>query len=79
VVAGAMEIAAPVMAVMLVADVALGLMTRAAPALNAFTLGFPLKIAFTMLLVALMVVRVPDALQRLIGQAVSLGMNLYGG
>ncbi|HET9657812.1 MAG TPA: flagellar biosynthetic protein FliR [Kineosporiaceae bacterium] len=79
VMAGAVEIAAPVMATMLVADVALGLMSRAAPALNAFTLGFPLKIAFTLLLVALMVARVPDALARLVEQAVELGLNLSGG
>lgn len=79
VMAGAVEIAAPVMATMLVADVALGLMSRAAPALNAFTLGFPLKIAFTLLLVALMVARVPDALARLVEQAVGLGLHLSGG
>jgi flagellar biosynthetic protein FliR len=79
VMAGAVEIAAPVMAAMLVADVALGLMTRAAPALNAFALGFPLKIAFTLLLVALIVVRVPDVLETLIRQAVQNGLRLYGG
>jgi flagellar biosynthetic protein FliR len=79
VMAGAVEIAAPVMAVMLVADVALGLMTRAAPALNAFSLGFPLKIVFTLLLVGLMVVRVPDTLQALVGRAVETGLQLYGG
>lgn len=79
VMAGAVEIAAPVMAVMLAADVALGLMTRAAPALNAFSLGFPLKIAFTLLLVALMVARVPDTLDVLVRQAVEAGLRLYGG
>lgn len=79
VMAGAVEIAAPVMAAMLVTDVALGLMTRAAPMLNAFALGFPLKIIITLLLVALMVVRVPEALERLVGQAVQTGLSLFGG
>lgn len=77
--AGAVEIAAPVMAAMLAADVALGLMTRAAPALNAFSLGFPLKIAFTLLLVALIVVRVPDDLETLVRHAAETGLRLYGG
>jgi flagellar biosynthetic protein FliR len=54
-------------------------MTRAAPMLNAFALGFPLKIAFTLLLVALIVVRVPDLLDKLIRQAVATGLRLAGG
>lgn len=79
VMAGAVEIAAPVMAAMLLADVVLGLMTRAAPMLNAFALGFPLKIAFTLVLVALMVVRVPDLLDELVRRAVTAGLRLAGG
>ncbi len=58
----AVQIAAPVIAAMLVADVALGLLTRAAPALNPFSLGFPLKILFTLLLAGLVIVRLPEAL-----------------
>lgn len=76
---GATEIAAPVMAAMLVADIALGLMTRAAPALNAFALGFPLKILFTLLLVGLMLPRVPATLDTLVRRAVVTGLQLYGG
>lgn len=79
VMAGAIEIAAPVMAVMLIADVALGLMTRAAPMLNAFALGFPLKIAFTLTLVGLTVVGVPDLLDALVQRAVATGLHLFGG
>ena len=56
-VSAALQIAAPIMAAMLVADVSLGLLTRAAPALNAFALAFPLKILFTLLLVGFVVVR----------------------
>jgi flagellar biosynthetic protein FliR len=79
VLAGAVEIAAPVMAAMLLTDVALGLMTRAAPMLNAFALGFPVKIAFTLILVGLLVVRVPNALQTLVERAVAAGLHLSGG
>jgi len=76
---GALQIAAPVVAAMLVADVGLGLLTRAAPALNAFALAMPLKILFTLLLVGLVITRLPEALGRLIEQAVLTGLGLGGG
>ena len=59
---GSVQIAAPVVAAMLVADVALGLLTRAAPALNAFALSYPVKIFLTLLLAGLVVTRLPGAL-----------------
>lgn len=75
----ALQVAAPVVAAMLVADVALGLLTRAAPALNAFALVFPLKILFTLLLVGVILVRVPDVLTRLVEQAVVTMLQLTAG
>ncbi|MCB2175963.1 MAG: flagellar biosynthetic protein FliR [Actinomycetales bacterium] len=44
----ALQIAGPLIAVLFLADVGLGLLTRVAPALNAFALGFPLKILLTL-------------------------------
>jgi flagellar biosynthetic protein FliR len=73
---GAVQIAAPVIAAMLVADVALGLLTRAAPALNPFALGFPLKILFTLLLAGLVIARLPQALEHSVEHAVSTGLAL---
>jgi flagellar biosynthetic protein FliR len=59
----ALQIAAPVVAAMLVTDLALGLLTRAAPALNAFALSYPLKIFITLLLAGLVITRLPGALE----------------
>jgi flagellar biosynthetic protein FliR len=73
---GAIQIAAPVIAAMLVADVALGLLTRAAPALNPFALGFPLKILFTLLLSGLILARLPQALGTTIEHAVLTVIDL---
>jgi len=73
---GAVQIAAPMIAAMLVADVALGLLTRAAPALNPFALGYPLKILFTLLLAGLVVVGLPQALGHGVEHAVSVGLEL---
>lgn len=76
---GALQIAAPVIAAMLVADIALGLLTRAAPALNAFSLAYPVKILFTLLLAGLVVARLPEALERLVSDAVLTVVRLSGG
>lgn len=46
----ALQVAGPLIAVLFLADVGLGLLTRVAPALNAFALGFPLKILLTVAL-----------------------------
>lgn len=43
----ALQIAGPLIIVLFLADVGLGLLTRVAPAINAFALGFPLKILIT--------------------------------
>ncbi|MFN8074649.1 MAG: flagellar biosynthetic protein FliR [Kineosporiaceae bacterium] len=67
----AVQVAGPLIAVMLVADVTLGLLTRAAPALNAFALSFPLKIMLTLTIVGMIVVRLPDVL----GSAVERGVG----
>ena len=45
---GALQIAGPLLVVLFLADVGLGLLTRVAPALNAFAMGFPLKILITL-------------------------------
>lgn len=49
----ALEIAAPLIAVLFLADLALGLLTRVSPSLNAFSLGFPVKILLTLTVVGL--------------------------
>jgi flagellar biosynthesis protein FliR len=49
----ALQIAGPLVGVLFLADVGLGLLSRVSPSLNAFSLGFPLKIMLTLLLVGL--------------------------
>lgn len=46
----AVQIAGPLLVILFLADAGLGLLTRVAPALNAFALGFPLKIMLTLAL-----------------------------
>lgn len=59
----AVQIAAPLIAVLFVADVGLGLLTRVSPALNAFSLGFPAKIMLTLVLVGFTFPLLPGAVE----------------
>ncbi|MGO4384493.1 flagellar biosynthetic protein FliR [Specibacter sp. RAF43] len=52
----AVQIAGPLLVVLFLADAGLGLLTRVAPALNAFAMGFPLKIMLTLALGGLLVI-----------------------
>lgn len=66
------QIAGPLLVVLFLADAGLGLLTRVAPALNAFALGFPLKILLTVLLAAVVFVALPSIVSSLTGEAVGL-------
>jgi flagellar biosynthesis protein FliR len=66
----ALQVAGPLIVVLFLADVGLGLLTRVAPALNAFALGFPLKILLTITLGALAYLALPGIVQTLTGTAV---------
>ncbi len=50
--ADALEVAAPVLIALLITDVAFGVVSRVVPQLNVFAVGFPTKVAVTLLVVA---------------------------
>ncbi len=47
------QLAAPMMVTLFLSDVALGILTRVAPTMNVFVLGFPLKVGITLLFASL--------------------------
>lgn len=65
----ALQIAGPLLAVLFLTDVGLGLLTRAAPALQAFSLGFPLKIVVTLSLATVAVAALPSVVDAMADQA----------
>ncbi|WP_413451422.1 flagellar biosynthetic protein FliR [Georgenia phoenicis] len=67
----AIQVAGPLIAVLFLADVGLGLLTRVAPALNAFALGFPLKILITLTLGSITVAALPGVVDWLADEALS--------
>ncbi|GAA4362403.1 flagellar biosynthetic protein FliR [Paeniglutamicibacter cryotolerans] len=64
----AVQIAGPLLVVLVLADIGLGLLTRAAPALNAFAMGFPLKIMLTLALAGTVFVVLPSVVSALVRQ-----------
>jgi flagellar biosynthesis protein FliR len=65
----AVQIAGPMIVVLFLADAGLGLLTRIAPALNAFQLGFPLKILITLFLAGTLFLALPRVVAVLADQA----------
>lgn len=65
----ALQIAGPLIAILFLTDVGLGLLTRAAPALNPFALGFPLKILVTLSLATVAVAVLPAIVEGLTDDA----------
>jgi flagellar biosynthetic protein FliR len=75
----ALQIAGPLIAILFLTDVAFGLLNRVAPALSAFSLGFPAKIFLTLTLAGTAVTVLPTALDELIDTAVSAVVGITGG
>lgn len=62
----AVQIALPMIAVLFVADLALALLTKVAPQLNAFNVMFPAKVGLTLLLLGLSFPMLPGTTERLV-------------
>jgi flagellar biosynthetic protein FliR len=69
----AVEIAAPLIAALFLAEVGLGLLSRAAPQMNVFIIGFPLKIMLTLILVGVALPLLPGSVEALLEEALLRG------
>lgn len=65
----AVQMALPMIAVLFVADLALALLTKVAPQLNALNVMFPAKVGLTLLLLGLSFPMLPGAVEKLVGLA----------
>jgi flagellar biosynthesis protein FliR len=70
------RVALPVMIVLLVVELAIGLISRAAPNLNLMALGMPLRVIVGLLVVAAVVPSVPGVIGRFSTTAVELGVSV---
>ena len=67
----AIEVAGPVLGCLFLAEVTLGLLSRAAPSLNVFSLAFPLRVIVALIVVALAVPLVSPAVSNLVHDAMA--------
>ena len=67
-----LHIALPITAALLAANLAIGMMTRAAPQLNIFAVGFPITISAGFLVLYFTMAFLPPYLERFWGQAVAM-------
>ncbi len=76
--AGALRLAAPVIAVLMVVEVMMGLMSRAAPSLNLLVVGAPLRLPIGLLVVAASLAAMPTLISRLLPRALELATAAAG-
>ncbi|MDC3002251.1 flagellar biosynthetic protein FliR [Actinomycetota bacterium] len=74
-----MQIAGPIIAILLLADIGLGLLTRVAPTINLFVLSFPVKIGLTLLLVGIAIPQISPMLAGLTDASVDAMRGIAGG
>ena len=72
----ALQISLPIMAALLITNIALGILTRAAPQLNLFAVGFPVSLAIGFFVLALSMPYFMPALDRLTQEGLVTTLNL---
>ena len=75
----AVQIALPMIAVLFITDLALALLTKVAPQLNALNVMFAAKIGLTLLLIGMSFPVLPEAVDRLVDLANEASSALLGG
>jgi flagellar biosynthetic protein FliR len=74
----AVEIAGPLLVALFVADIALGLLSKAAPSANVFVLGIPMKVLLTLSISVVALPLLPNAVQGLLDSALRQGAAVLG-
>ncbi|BEP14249.1 flagellar biosynthetic protein FliR [Acidothermaceae bacterium B102] len=75
---GALEISAPLLAVLFASQMVLGLVSKASPQMNAMSLSFPIQITAVLALLGVGITILPGAVGQLLHQATSNAPALFG-
>jgi flagellar biosynthetic protein FliR len=70
------RLAAPIIVVLLIVELAVGLIARTAPSLSFMVIGYPLRLIVGLAVLALMVATVPAVTNSVVGRALSIGLDL---
>jgi flagellar biosynthetic protein FliR len=68
-----LRLAAPVLIVLLIVELAIGLISRAAPTLSFMVIGYPIRIVVGLFLVAALIATVPGVVESMIERTLMLG------
>ncbi|HEX5166706.1 MAG TPA: flagellar biosynthetic protein FliR [Thermomicrobiales bacterium] len=68
-----LRLAAPVLIVLLIVEMAVGLISRAAPSLSFMVIGYPIRIVVGLFLVAALIATVPGVIESMIERTLMLG------
>jgi flagellar biosynthesis protein FliR len=68
-----LRLAAPVLIVLLIVEMAIGLISRAAPSLSFMVIGYPIRIVVGLFLVAALIAAVPGVIESMLERALLLG------
>jgi flagellar biosynthetic protein FliR len=70
------RLAAPIIVVLLIVELAVGLISRSAPALHFMVIGYPLRLIVGLSVLAMMVATVPAVTNSLIARVIGIGLDL---
>jgi flagellar biosynthetic protein FliR len=71
-----LRLAFPLIAVLLLVELALGLISRAAPALNFFVIGYPVRLIVGLFVVAITIAALPGVVRSLAERAITAGLAM---
>ena len=74
--AAGLQLSLPIVAALLITNIALGILTRAAPQLNIFGIGFPVSLGVGLLVISLTLPYLSLPIQNLVNQGVEAGRKL---
>jgi flagellar biosynthetic protein FliR len=76
---GALAVALPGITALLIVNLAFGVMSRAAPSLNLFAVGFPITLVFGLVIIMVGLPALQSAFVDLLGKAFMLLRTVQGG
>ena len=70
------RLAAPIIVVLLIVELAIGLVSRSAPALSFMVIGYPVRLIVGLSVLAMMMATVPAVTNSVVGRAIGIGLDL---
>jgi flagellar biosynthetic protein FliR len=70
------RLAAPIIVVLLIVELAIGLISRSAPALSFMVIGYPVRLIVGLAVLALMISTIPAVTSSVVSRAIAIGVDL---